>query len=238
MSRLSIRPANRLLYGYSLPNQLVTIAPLTAMTTFVSTPSTGSTAGFLAIDFHPVADRLRLVNINFQNLRINVDTGATTVDTSLAYGAGDPNFGRSPAIIDAAYTNSDTNPATGTALYYIDHVRDTLVTTTNPNGGVLSTVGSLGVTTGTNTGFDILSDGFGGNTAYALLTPLGATGVTSLYNVNLSTGAATLVGGLGGRVALGLAIVQPTSGVIPEPSSALIALGLSAFGLCRQSRRR
>ncbi len=230
---IDFRPANGLLYGYSrLTNSVYTVNPLTAFTTFVSTPSTGSNTAFLGVDFNPVPDRLRLVNTNDQNLRINVDTGATTVDGTLAYGAGDPNFGRNPTIIEAAYTNSDTNPATGTTLYYVDSFLGTLVTTSNPNGGVLSTIGSLGVNTEVFVGFDILSDGFGGNTAYALLKPVG--GQTSLYGINLATGAATLVGGIG-QTAFGLAIVQPT---VPEPSSALIALGLSAFGLCRHPRRR
>ena len=233
LAGLDFRPANGLLYGYSQgSNALVTINPLNAVTTFVSTPSTGSTTSVLGVDFNPVPDRLRLVNMNDQNLRINVDTGATIVDGTLAYGAGDPNFGTNPSIIEAAYTNSDTNLATGTTLYYIDNILDTLVTTTNPNGGALTTVGSLGLNTSDLVGFDILSDGFGGNTAYALLSPFNAS-QTSLYSVNLATGAATLVGGIG-QFAYGLAIVQPT---VPEPSSALIAVGLSLVGLRLRSRR-
>ncbi len=73
---LDFRPANGLLYGYSSSlNSLVTINPLTAVTTFVSSPSTGSSISLLGVDFNPVPDRLRLVNLNDQNLRINVDTG-------------------------------------------------------------------------------------------------------------------------------------------------------------------
>ncbi len=234
LSGLDFRPANGLLYGYSAgSNSLVVVNPINAFTTFVSNPSTASTTSTLGVDFNPAADRLRLVNLDDQNLRINVDTGATIVDTPLAYAAGDPNFGVNPNIIEAAYTNSDVNPATGTSLYYIDSVLDTLVTTTNPNGGVLNTVGSLGVNTTNLVGFDILSNGFGGNTAYA--TMLLANGASNFYQINLATGAATSLGTLGNgqQISFGLAIVQPT---IPEPSSAMIAVGLLTFGLYRRSR--
>lgn len=234
LSGLDFRPADGSLYGYSADtNSLVIVNPINAFTTFVSNPSTASTTNTLGVDFNPVADRLRLVNPNDQNLRINVDTSATIVDTPLAYAAGDPNFGVNPNIIEAAYTNSDINPATGTSLYYIDFELDTLVTTTNPNGGVLNTVGSLGVNTTNLVGFDILSDGFGSNTAYA--TMLLTNGTPNFYEINLATGTATSLGRLGNgqQLAIGLAIVQPT---IPEPSSAMIAVGLLTIGLYRRSR--
>jgi hypothetical protein len=58
---------------------------------------------------------LRLVNAVDQNLRINVDSGATTVDSALAYAAADPNFGVNPVVTEVAYINNDNDPVTGTS---------------------------------------------------------------------------------------------------------------------------
>ncbi len=230
---IDFRPSNGLLYGYSfINNSVVIVDPNTALTTFVSTLGTASNTFDLGVDFNPAADRLRLVNANDQNLRINVATGATTVDGLLAYAVGDANFGISPTINDAAYTNNDTNPATGTQLFYVDYGTDTLVSTSNPNGGVLNTVGSLGVNATAFLGFDIFTNPFtGSNTAFAILD---VAAVTGLYNIDLTTGAATLVGGvgIGLNTPAGLAI----STAVPEPGSALA--GAIALGLCVSGRRR
>lgn len=230
---IDFRPLNGLLYGYSRGDTIVTINLETASTTFVSTPATVSSTNSLGIDFNPVADRLRLVNGADQNLRINVATGATNVDAPLAYVAGDPAFGINPMVNEVAYTNSDRNPATPTRLYYIDFGRDALVSTLDPNGGALSTVGPLGLNAGELTGFDILSDGFGDNSAYAILSPAGSA--ASLYRIRLDTGAATAVGNVGLPAAarpFSLAIVQP----VPEPGTALFGLALAGVTVLRRRR--
>ena len=232
---LDFRPANGLLYGYSdQTGSIYTVNTSTGSATLVAAISAPTNTPLLGIDFNPVADRLRIVTDNEQNLRVNVAGGATAVDGTLAYAAGDPNFGVSPGIIDAAYTNSDTNAATGTTLYYIDYLTHTLVSTTNPNGGVLNTIGALGVNNSENTGFDIFTD-FGVNTAYATFR---VGGVNGFYGINLSTGAATLLGAVGNTTRLwGLAIVPGTTAV-PEPGSlALVGLaGLAAWGARRRRR--
>lgn len=229
---LDFRPANGLLYGYSqATNTLVTIDPSNAVTSFASTPSTASSDFILGLDFNPAADRLRLVNASDQNLRINVDNGLTLVDGNLAYAVGDPFFGTNPSINEAAYTNNDNNPGTGTQLYYIDVGTNSLVTTSNPNGGVLNTVGALGINANDLIGFDIVTDPFSGtNTAYAILDDNTAS---RFYTINLATGAATLIGALDAAGEFGLAVV-PTA--VPEPGTALA--GLAAFGLCAVRRRR
>ncbi|MES2468140.1 MAG: VPDSG-CTERM sorting domain-containing protein [Verrucomicrobiota bacterium] len=237
LAGIDFRPADGLLYGFdnTTGGQIVTINPNTAFTTLVSTSSTNSSSGNLGIDFNPVADRLRLVNVLDQNLRINVDTGAATVDGALAYAAGDPNAGVGPSIIDAAYTNSDTNPGTGTTLYYIDNGTDTLVSTSVPNNGVLGTVGSLGFNTNDRTGFDILSDGAGGNLGYALLTS--PAGVASFHSINLSTGAATNLGAIGQSAVrpYGLAITQTAS--VPDGGATIALLGIALGGVFAARRK-
>jgi hypothetical protein len=229
---IDFRPANGLLYGYSfLANAVVTIDPSTAITSLASTPTTASTDFVLGIDFNPAADRLRLVNEADQNLRINVDTGATTVDGTLAYLAGDPNFGVNPLISEVAYTNNDNNPATGTTLYYIDTGTNSLVSTTNPNGGALQTVGALGLDVINLIGFDIVTDPFAGtNSAFAILD---TGGVSAFYSINLASGAATLLGGANANGNFSLAIT-PTA--VPEPGTALA--GVALLGLCGLRRRR
>jgi hypothetical protein len=168
LSGMDFRPANGLLYGYNnVTNQIVTVNPETAQTTLVSVPATAANTQVLGLDFNPVADRLCIVTALRQNLRVNVDTGETIVDGLLAYALGDPSAIFTPSIVDAAYTNNDNDPATGTQLYYIDYNRDTLVTTTNPNAGVLNTGGPLNAFPSSITGFDIYTAGPGQNTAYA-----------------------------------------------------------------------
>ena len=234
---IDFRPSNGLLYGYSFVNNSVVIVdPNSAATTFVANLGTPSSTFDLGIDFNPAADRLRLVNSNDQNLRINVGLPAatnTTVDGALVYAVGDVSFGISPTINDAAYTNNDNNVATGTQLYYVDYGTDKLVTTAAPNAGLLNTVGSLGVDATAFLGFDIFTDPFSGvNTAFAILD---VAAVTGLYNINLTTGAATLLGpvGNGFNVPAGLAIQVAA---VPEPGSALA--GAIAVGLCVSGRRR
>src|SRR5205085_361112 len=141
------------------------------------------------IDFNPTVDRIRLVSDTGQNLRLNPDTGAVAgTDSALSFATGDPNEGQTPHISGAAYTNNFAG-ATTTTLYDIDYGLDRLVIQNPPNNGTLNTVGALGVNTGKLVGFDIA----GNATAFASLTGTDDSG-SRLYTIDLTTGAATLLG--------------------------------------------
>jgi hypothetical protein len=193
---------------------LYAINPVTGAATAVgngqfAVPLTPGAAGF---DFNPTVDRIRFVNQAGQNARLNPDTGAIVdfdtltggiqLDANLAYRSGDPNFGNPGAAGGAAYVNNFPG-ATSTTLFAIDTNLDVLVRQDPPNNGVLNTIGSLGIDAGTVLGFDIRSVG-GNETALAAID---VGGVSSLYNINLTTGRAAIVGQIGdGRGFKGLAL--------------------------------
>jgi hypothetical protein len=191
------------LYGVSAGSTggaIYTIDPATGVATFSRALVTATGAPVMlsgssfGVGFNPVVDRLRVHGDAEQNLRINVDTGLTIPDVPLAFRSGDPNAGSDPEVTGTAYTNSDADPATGTALFAIDAARDVLVGFPPPggaNGGQMATIGSLGVDTGPAVGFDII--GSAGGTAYAVLS-VSPSGKSTLYTIDLDTGLATKVG--------------------------------------------
>jgi hypothetical protein len=163
------------------------------------------------LDANPTADRLRVVSDAERNLRLNpVDGTLAGFDTNLFYPGGDPNQGQDPNVVGSAYANNYDGAST-TTLYGVDSNLDLLLIQNPPNSGVLNTVGALGFDTDGRVGFDIAA---GSNTAYASMTaPLGGT--SSLFTVNLSTGAGTLVGQIGPG---GYAVQALALGVAPLPA--------------------
>ncbi|MEG4344017.1 DUF4394 domain-containing protein [Microcoleus sp. A003_D6] len=214
---IDFRPANGVLYGVGSTNRLYAIDPVTGAASQVGSgqfavPLTPGAAGF---DFNPTVDRIRFVNQAGQNARLNPDTGAIVdadtltggiqLDGNLAYAAGDRNFGNSPGGAGAAYVNNFAG-ANSTTLFAIDSNSDVLVRQDPPNNGVLNTIGSLGIDAGTVLGFDVRSVG-GNETALAAIE---VAGVSSLYNINLTTGRASIVGQIGdgrGFKALALTLI-------------------------------
>jgi len=124
-------------------------------------------------------------------------------DGQLAYAATDANAAQVPGVGASAYTNSYIG-ATATVLYNLDEDASRLITQVPPNDGTLNTVAALsGVSTtapGQATDLDIYyNPATQTNVAYLSAAIPGVTGTasTSLYTLNLTTGAATLVGPVG-----------------------------------------
>jgi hypothetical protein len=242
LTSIDVRPATGELYGLSSSNNLYKINPTTGAVTQVgatlSTPPNGS---LKAIDFNPTVDRIRVLGSGASpnNLRYHPDTGAfVSQDGDLAFAAGDANAGDTPAIVNGAYTNSFAGAAT-TTLYDLDAFNDVLATQVPPNNGTLNTVGSLGfdlASSGGFTGFDI-----SGSSGIAYLTGNNTTGglaAGSLYQVNLATGAATVLGavsGLNGATFRDIAVVGP---IVPEPTAIVLAVGGLVLGGSLMRRRR
>jgi len=214
---LDVRPANRQVYAFTTASRIYTLNPATGALTAVGTMSftPGISGGQFGWDFNPTVDRIRLASDARQNLRLNPDTGAiAAVDGQLAYAAGDSGAAATPRIVGSAYTNNVAG-ATTTQLFAIDSGRDVLALQNPPNDGTLVTIGALGVDTADRVGFDISSvDGV----AYASLE---VGGTSSLYTINLGTGATTLVGRIGGGTvirALAAAGTAPVDSAAPTVS--------------------
>jgi len=192
---IDFRPKDGLLYGITSAGRIVTIdtatgaatakATLTADPADTTLPYTAIAGTAFAVDFNPVADRLRVIGNLGQSLRINVDSGAATTDGAINRG------GAAPAVTAAAYTNSYAG-TTSTALYDIDTASASLALQNPPNDGTLANIGPLGLTVGGDLGFDIA----GGANGLVLAALRGmADGPSTLYRIDLATGAATLANG-------------------------------------------
>jgi hypothetical protein len=134
----------------------------------------------VVVDFNPMADKLRFMT-GVTNHRVDVDTGAVTVDGSLAFEEADMHAGEAPMIVAAAYINSFGKPE-ATAMYDIDATIVALIRQTSPNDGTLAAIGKLGIEPADSYAFDVATDAQGANTAWL------AAG-TMLYKVSLETGA-------------------------------------------------
>lgn len=212
---IDFRPATGDLLALGSSSRLYQVDTTNGVATAIgSAPFTPALSGSaFGMDFNPVVDRVRVVGESDQNLRLNQNTGAVAAtDTSIDFVPADVNFGQPRTLVASAYTNNAFG-VSQTTLYGIDSGLGILVLqggvngVPSPNGGLLTTVGSLGIATDTRVGFDITT--YGG--AFASLTPAGGTS-SSLHVINLASGAATLVGAIGGGEAItGLAVEPPVA---------------------------
>jgi hypothetical protein len=196
---ISFRPATGQLFARGDDNRLYVISTATGFADLVSGFVTGGTGSFFGMDFSPTSDRIRIVTEGESNFRLNPSDSFSTIDTNL-----------NPAgnVVAVSYTNSFAG-AVSTTLYGIDSTSSSLVMiggldgSPSPNSGAVTTVGPVGVTVFTNTGTPFFGLGFDispGGIAYAAMPFLDTNGIasTGLYTINLTTGAATLVGPLVG----------------------------------------
>jgi hypothetical protein len=187
---IDVRPADGKLYGLTEGGEVLSIDAKSGKTAKVSELSEEiDEDAVTAVDFNPMADRLRVIGNNGANLRVNVADGKAMLDAKLAFKQGDANAGKTPRIVAASYTNS-MKGAKETQLYGIDAGTGSLVLQNPPNDGVLNTVGALGVTLDGPVAFNIVEQE-GNNQAWL------ANG-NKLYEINLQSGKATQVGQLSG----------------------------------------
>ena len=244
---MDVRPLNNALYalGYNATTQTGQLYTINA-TTGAATNLSGTTnldlplgTGSVAFDFNPTVDRIRVEGVNRANFRLNPNDGAAApiIDGTLAYATGDANAAATPAIGSVAYTNSYSGPGNPpntttrtTQLYAYDEVLNIVANQNPANAGTLATVGTSGVTVvaGPNVDMDIYSTAEGTNTAYLVATT-GTSTSSSLYNLNLTTGAAT-----GPRqIGLGLTVrdlaIAAGAGVTTGTRNPAVATGFTLF---------
>ena len=237
---LDIRPATNTLYalGYSATAQTYTLYTLNGATGAAVAVNAAPImlalgTGKVSFDFNPTVDRIRVVGANRLNVRLNpVDGTVAAADTQLAYAAGDANVAATPNIGAVAYTNSVTGTtAATTALFDYDLSLNILAFQNPPNTGTLNTIGASGITvnaTAPNVDLDIFSAAAGSNAAY-LVANTGTGANTSLYTVNLTSGAATLVGPIGFGLAARDLAVAGAAGVTAVRDRADLAAGVSLY---------
>ena len=221
---IDFRPQNGKLYGIAADGaggvKLYVISIQTGAATQVGTSASfvdasgapiaiNRNASF-GIDFNPTVDRIRVVNSDGLNFRINPNNGAAVDGNATATGNQlDANISGGTTTVDAtAYTNNVPN-ATVTTQYTLDANRNALFIQNPPNNGTQISVLPITLAgtpldfTAAN-GFDIPS-GVNVTTANAPATgqafsALTVGGRTGLYAIELSTGAATLVGAIGSGI--------------------------------------
>ncbi len=197
---IDVRPATGGLYGLGITDdggtrtgRIYRIDPVTAVATQVGAAPWSTTladTAFWGFDFNPNVDLMRVISTNGDNFRVNPNTGVLVgTDTTL-----------SEAGIDAvAYTNNAGFVAT-TTLYAIRFSDDRLKTigglngSPSPNLGQVIDIGATGFSSGGAPNFDIEA---GTNIARASFID-NADATTKLFTINLTTGAATVVGAIGG----------------------------------------
>ena len=165
-------------------------------------------AGGYGMDFDPTVDRIRITTESGLNFRIDPTLG-TPVDGDVIAAGTNPDIainGLATGASATAYTNSFGQlPGGPTTQYTLDSVSDTLFIQ-NSSFGTLSaphavTLNGSPLDFASVNGFDIPSGvavAASGSPAFGFgLAALTAAGVTSLYAINLGTGAAIDLGAIG-----------------------------------------
>ncbi|HEY3568582.1 MAG TPA: DUF4394 domain-containing protein [Thermoanaerobaculia bacterium] len=226
---LALRPATGDLYLVGSTSRLYRLSSTTGVATAVGSPFTPLLSGSAFSVAFDNADRLRVVSNTGQNLRIDSTTAAVTVDTPLAFAAGDPNAGQTPQVVAIAYDHKNG----GATAYAIDaHFGLLRLGSATASDGMLTTIAAGAPYL---TGFD-LSPATG--LAYGIVpgyTP-------GLVILNLQTGTASPLAPAGGQFTFyhGFAVAPaiasaPTLGGL---GLACLSLGLALSALLLLRRRR
>ncbi len=225
------------LYGVGAASRLYTINTATGAATQVGSGTFGALLSGSSFGFDFVGGVGHIVGNTGQRMRIDAATGlaidtdpitpGTQIDAPLAYATGDPGFGVTPQVTAIAY--APLLGAGGLGLFGLDIGRNTIVTMASPaEASAAQTLGALGLDAQVRTGLDY---SFSSATLYASLFLPASMGKTSLYTINQSTGAATLVGAIGPQGGLQIDGIA----VVPAPGAA--ALGLLALRAGARRRR-
>lgn len=229
---IDFRPATGELYAVSsngTAGQLYTMNLSTAALTPVGTGfEFGADPGIrVSMDFNPVADRVRLVTGERQNLRVNPDTGAlVTEDADLSWSSGDPAAGAETPYIGAIAYSNNTADAIMTTLYAIDFQQDLFATQggpggspVSPNSGLLFSIGTLGlITADAGIGFDI-----SGQTGIGYVSYNQAFIGEQFGTVDFATGRIIRIGAFDRLDVLDIAVAVPAPGAGVLAGIALLA---------------
>ncbi len=210
------------------------IDPTTGLATSINTVTFATGLARIIADFNPTANALRITTSGptSNNLRIPTGgTGALTTDTDL-----NP---ANPGMRASAYSRNLAGGGTSgaTTLYLLDaanlynqgSVDFFTGSGTSPNSGTLTTVAAHSGIPGTIVGLDIFNGP--GSAASSPGVAYVTNSVGGFRTLNLSTGATTSVGTIGGTYTSIRAIA------VPEPGSLALA-GMVVGGMVLARRRR
>lgn len=219
---MDFRVARGQLFALSSTGRLLRIEPTTGQATPVGSGVALPPSTSWGVDFNPTVDRIRVVNDEGANLRLHPDTGTQVdgdakteglqTDGRLSYAPSDLLQGRAPRVTAAAYTYNKDNDKL-TTNYAIDAAAGYLVVqgsvegatpVVSPNTGLLQSVGPLLIERFDQASFDISDVN---NAAYLVTSRQGSV-ESRLYEVDLGSGVARLIGSIGaGQQIRALAIV-------------------------------
>jgi len=226
------------LFALGSSSRLYTINPSTGAATLVPSSGlptatlTGTSFGFEHDPIHPGI--FRIVSDADMYVEVSYSSGAViTTRPNLQYATiFGPYTGTDPNIVDIGHSGNEYG-SLRTELFGIDAGHDILVEHTIAQGGLLP-IGPLGIDIDKAGGFDIYDRHLQQSVAFAALQPAG-TSTSNFYTIDLFTGAATLVGPIGGGLLVTSMAVITNYGAVPEPST-LSLIGIGAVGLLRKRR--
>lgn len=231
--------ANGALYGLGAQGRLYTINTATAVATQVGsgTFAVGLNGTSFGFDFDALGDVIHITSDTARHMRVDPNTGAVIDgnaapgvqgDANLAYASGDTHFGATPNVVGLACIPT---PSDATTFRGLDYTTDKLVSM-DATTGALTSIGPTGVDAQVRASLDYSA--LGGVLYSSMFIP-GSMGRTSLYSINLNTGAATSLGAIGPGGGLQ---IDGISASIPEPGAATLILVAGVIPALGRNRKR